>query len=75
MFSEKLQRNPLKDSKYLLNYTKIWVDLKIDRFFYPDFQRIATIRFSQPLRGGYIYKTQKHKNTYLFGTLLGSSSS
>jgi hypothetical protein len=29
------------------------VDLKIDGFFYSDFQRIARMRFSQPLRGGY----------------------
>ena len=36
-----------------MNYTKIWVDLKIDGFFYPDSQKIATIWFSQPLRGGY----------------------
>jgi len=30
------------------------VDLKIDGFFYFDFQRIARMRFSQPLRGAYI---------------------
>lgn len=34
-------------------YTKIGVNLKIDRFFYFDFQRIETMWFSQSLRSGY----------------------
>jgi len=36
------------------NYTRIWVDLKIDGCFYSDFQRIARMRFSQPIHVAYI---------------------
>jgi len=37
-------------------YTRIWVDLKIDGFFYPDFQQIARIRFSQVFRVAYNFR-------------------
>jgi len=43
----------LRDLRVWVFYTRIWVDLKIDGFFHLDFQKIARIRFSQPLRVAY----------------------
>jgi len=40
------------------------VDLKIDGFFYFDFQRITSFLFSQPLRGGYIWKNDAQATQY-----------